>query len=534
MSNINESTLVDVSQNNIFAFWESPNPIPAYLDLCRDTWIKNIPNCQIHVLNHSNLHKYIGNIYDLEKLKTIPFAMQSDIVSAAVLEKFGGLFLDLDCIVIDDVFDIFSKISDTKLISFGRPTSKAIHLAVLYCRTPNNPILREWRKAAQERLQNKPEKYPWHYFGNGIINPLLNKSEYKDDFYIIDRTLSGNILESVIFGDNQNRVIDDYKNLYFNEYFRLSPRVLNCVTCGVISLHNSWTPQKYKEKANKLDFLACDAPIAGLLKYILNNDTSKEYSNIFPIVESFILNNLNISNIQYSFKYFRGMLVLDFVVSGVNFAFDISVASNQVSLDFISRNTPLNIIKKASYFKQINFVNNKVRIVNNSNKENVLSEILKIHSNISENDIIVKTINSSEDVVIDLKNLNISKNKIYLEGIGIVTGQNAREYSDIEYHIILKGKNEYTKKLAKAHRPELTSLYAHNNNICYDKCWFATPNYQGIDISDVPKGSYELLLKISINGYAITKNLKTYEEINIKNSSFEFYADSKDNRLTIK
>ncbi len=535
------STLVDINQNNIFAFWESPNPIPAYLDLCRDTWIKNIPNCKIHILNHSNLHEYIGNTYDLEKLKTISFAMQSDIISAAVLEKFGGLFLDLDCIVTDDIFDIFNNISDTKLISFGRPDSKAIHLAVLFCRAPNNPILREWRKAAQERLQNKPEKYPWHYFGNGIINPLLNKSEYKNDFYIIDRTQSGNILESAVFGDNPNKAIEDYKNLYFNDFFSFSPTLLEKVNCGVISLHNSWSPPEYKNMSNKVDFLNSHVPISGLLDYILNNNTKKPNRNIFPIIESFISRELSNRKIKFSSKYFRNMLVLDFLFNGISFAFDVSLKNNLIHLDFIIRNIPSDKIKNLSCFLDKNFNANKAHIISDIRQDKILTEVLTICSFVEKLDIenlgITSNVyrNNLEETIIDLQKFKLVENILYLEGIGIIVGQSAKEYGNIDYQLIIKGvSSEYVKNMGKAHRPELTKTYAADTNFSYDKCWFATQGYKGVDISDIPLGQYELLLKITVNGFEKTQSLRSQKAVHIKNALFSFESSDKGNKLIIK
>lgn len=534
-------TLVDITQNNIFAFWESPNPIPAYLDLCRETWIKNIPNCKIHILNHANLHEYIGDTYNLEKLKTISFAMQSDIISAAVLEKFGGLFLDLDCIVIDDIFEIFSTISETKLISFGRADTKAIHLAVLFSRKPNNPILREWRKASQERLQNKPEKYPWHYFGNGIINPLLNKPEHKDDFYIIDRTQSGNILESAVFGDNPNRAIEDYKNLYFNEAFSFSPALLDKVNCGVISLHNSWSPPEYKNMPNKMDFLSKNVLISGMLNYILNNSTHKTIRNIFPIIESFIVKNLKEKGIVHSLKYFRNMLVLDFLSKGNHFAFDISIKDDLIHLDFILRNISPEKVKGLDYFSAKNFNVNKTRVISDVEQKKILDEIIKVHTimenlNVESSSVLSNLPKSIlQNSVIDLQIFRLIENILYIEGVGIITGQSAKEYSDIDYKLIIKGaSNEYIKNLGKTSYPELTKRYATGSNFNYDKCWFATPGYKGIDISELPVGTYELFLKISVNGFEQVFALSSQKLMQFNNTFFSFQANSEGNRLFIK
>lgn len=120
-------------------------------------------------------------------------------------------------------------------------------MAVLYCKTPQNPILTAWREEAQRRLNNKPASYKWDFFGNDIINPLLKDSKNKDGFHIIDRSASGNILESVAMLDSTPSLAKEmYKNFYFNEYTNISPSALDLVKCGVISLHNSWTPPKFK------------------------------------------------------------------------------------------------------------------------------------------------------------------------------------------------------------------------------------------------------------------------------------------------
>ncbi|MDO4907636.1 capsular polysaccharide synthesis protein [Neisseria sp.] len=526
---------VELSQNNIFAFWESPNPIPAYLELCKESWIKNIPNCKIHILNHSNLHQYIGDTYDMAQLKSISFAMQSDIISAAVLEKFGGLFLDLDCIVTDNIFDIFNKISDTKLISFGRPDTKAIHLAALYCAKPGNPILTEWRKIAQERLRNKPDQCPWYYFGNGIVNPLFKKLEYKDSFYIIDRTQSGNILESVAFPNSQDPIMD-YKKFYFDENFGFEPNILEKVACGIISLHNSWSPSEYKNLYDKEAFFQKSAPIVELLSYILKHDTTKPYTTL-PLLESHITFKLNDHHISYKKKYFKNVLVLDFFVNNVSFAFDIGIEKEKFYADIIFRNASSEVCKNLPGFRGIAFNSNKGRIIANAKEDHVWMEIFKFYNHIKDN-----TVNNQQskikietDALVDLRTFKISNNLLILEGIGILTGQNAREYRDIDYKLIIKSESEeFVKNLAKAHRPHLTATYSFHPSISYDKCWFATPGYKGVDISDVPPGNYELLLKIKINGFDKTFVLKSQKPVHFEHEIMDCDFSEQGNRLIIK
>ncbi|MGN6824314.1 acyltransferase [Neisseria sp. P0019.S002] len=143
--------------------------------------------------------------------------------------------------------------------------------------------------------------------------------------------------------------------------------------------------------------------------------------------------------------------------------------------------------------------------------------------------------NQYKEFIVDLKKFKLLGSVLYIEGIGIVLGQSAKEYSDINYQLIIKNAtNSYVKPLAKALHEELTVQYSKDPNISYDTCWFATLNYEGVDISDIPVGNYELFLKIIVNSIEKIINLQTETEINIDNSLFSFKANNTGNEFIIK
>lgn len=100
-------------------------------------------------------------------------------------------------------------------------------------------------------------------------------------------------------------------------------------------------------------------------------------------------------------------------------------------------------------------------------------------------------------MLVDLQRFEIKGSVLFIEGIGIIEGVNAKEWSDIGYSLLfLSSDNVYEKPLAKDHRPSVTAQYAKNGEN-YDKCWFTTKAHAGVDISDIPLGQYyELRLKI--------------------------------------
>ena len=98
-----------MSNQVIYTFWEPREAIIPYLNLCRKTWELNSPDFDVITLDYSNLHQYIEkDVFNLTVLKKLTLPMQKDAVMVAVLEKHGGLFLDLDTIIFRDVTPLFS------------------------------------------------------------------------------------------------------------------------------------------------------------------------------------------------------------------------------------------------------------------------------------------------------------------------------------------------------------------------------------------------------------------------------------------
>lgn len=319
----------------IFAFWQSDKEMPGYLQLCIKTWYKNIPNLEVHILNHANLEEYLPGVYNLEQLKKLSYAKQSDAISVAVLEKHGGLFIDVDTIITDNVFDIFQKYDEKKLLAFGFPPNRGAHVAVLYVGIANNPLLSEWRKQIQVRLENIPENNPWNYIGNAVLDPLLKNSLYQDDFYIIDRSKVGNILESILM--RQHDAINGYKQLFFQPNASIDAlTALNSVKYGIVSLHNSWTPKEFSDMSLQ-EFLDSKCFLSSMLSFILYDRKFEDISNFYTEVSD---RNSKLGELSTNKIWSKSIYVIDFKDNDCHYAFDLvqDVNSNKYYLDLILRN----------------------------------------------------------------------------------------------------------------------------------------------------------------------------------------------------
>lgn len=208
------------------------------------TWELAVPGIHIEVINHENISRYLPADLLTPCFYKLPLAMQSDIVSVWVLMSRGGIFIDADTMMSGDPFkhEVFQQ---NKLVAFGYPERKSIHLAILCCPQPNNPILVEWVREIFRRLNSPlPEPLPWHYVGNGIVNGLLNNPAANEYFDIIDAGASGNILE--LMSDKEDAYLR-YIDFYFSKPQFAPEDVLSKAHFNLISLHNSWTPDIYRQ-----------------------------------------------------------------------------------------------------------------------------------------------------------------------------------------------------------------------------------------------------------------------------------------------
>ena len=268
----------------IFTFWEPSGKLPGYLQLCINTWKKNIPNYHIIILDYSKLHKYLNSsIISKILYKKMTLPIQADAIRVAILEKYGGIWMDIDIIITNNNF--LKNIFGYDLAFFGNPQEKIPSNAFIYAKK-NSRILKEWLKHIIKRvsvyksLSTKKSKdsaklsyiYKWNYLGNGIINQLLKTK--KKNFIIFDWFKMHALPERNIFHINDTMAGDKniiskrfkaYNKLYFHPG---DPQKIININPEIIFLHHSWTDKKYKYMSKK-EFLKQNIMLSSLLKKIL-------------------------------------------------------------------------------------------------------------------------------------------------------------------------------------------------------------------------------------------------------------------------
>lgn len=275
----------------IFTFWEPKNNIPDYVQLCIDTWRKNLPDYKIIILNYGNLNDYITTYTFTDYFKkNFSLAKQADAIRALVLAEHGGIWLDADTIVLSGNNELF-KSKDYKMIMYS------YHIGSLKCKK-DSIIIQHWAKEVKNRIKDHEiikkqltlkEKMPseyeaYCYLGNSPINELIRKHVDLNDYEI--KQISGEEYNKTILEgmEKLKTPVENYKNFYF--YNNRIDYVLEKQPT-LIMLHNSWTPIEFKNM-NKKEFLSHDNTITNIFKYIFNirdKRRSNFYKNYINISE---------------------------------------------------------------------------------------------------------------------------------------------------------------------------------------------------------------------------------------------------------
>ncbi len=313
----------------IFTFWEPKDKLTPYLKLCRRTWEINIPEFDIITLDYSNIHHYIDkDFYDISFIKKLTLPMQKDAIMVAVLYKHGGLFLDIDTLILNDISPLMDKLQNSEVIMFNR------HMAFIASKA-GSQVVSLWLKGIQSKLsdlQNMDKKVElnWDFIGNSVLtnvmdeminvmpieqvfqNNFINLSfksfrrifqgshvftpssknainkfkktlnrkrralffriVYKKNLTMLDRNKYGFIMEASYYKSKAMTAEEKYRKFWFEE--NLDSSIVFSKNPVIIGLHNSWTPEWYKELSKK-DVLENDCLLSETLNRILIGSHNK-------------------------------------------------------------------------------------------------------------------------------------------------------------------------------------------------------------------------------------------------------------------
>jgi len=204
----------------LYTFWEGKKP--AYIDLCMQTW--KIPYV---VLNYENLREYTD--LSLDKLRKFPLQQVADIVRVHVLRDNGGYWLDADTILLDD------RLPDSDIL--GNNNTRLNTIGFLHTQAGSD-MFTEWASFQDHVMSQEKPIVKWYTFGNAFTD---NYYKEHSDIFIGDITKYW--VESGVPQDTPRK---RYVTFYFDNNYSLQG-----IHTDMLMLHNSWTPDWYKQLSHE-------------------------------------------------------------------------------------------------------------------------------------------------------------------------------------------------------------------------------------------------------------------------------------------
>ena len=247
----------------VYTFWEPRENIPFYLQLCMETWKKFLPTATIVLLDYKN----IGEFLDVRELGLNLFSGKltlpqiADAIRVALLAKHGGVWLDIDTIILSSNAEkYFMPDEKHRTVFFGDTEKSALRICFINT-PPNSMCMNLWREVIKEKIWNLKSEtiVTWDFFGNKFIDDYVRI--HADEIKILDMRIAMPQLSLVSESVN-------YQQSDFLYYF-LHNHHLKDISADMLLLHNSWTPPFFKQVSSK-EFFYLDCTLVNVLAEALD------------------------------------------------------------------------------------------------------------------------------------------------------------------------------------------------------------------------------------------------------------------------
>ena len=209
----------------------------------------------------------------------MPIKIQSDAIRVAILNKFGGIWMDADNIVLNGGF--IRKLKKYELAVIMDKRTNFPYIAFMSA-SNNSVILKEWLKQIITNVKKFREminKYTnlklnidskneleWHYLGKEILAHFIRSNFItRTNFLGIDNQKI-NVFPQLQYFKNTTL---SFKEKYLIFFFQSrNPKTVLDISKDLVFLINSWTPLKYKMMSEK-EFLYQNILLSKLLFHLL-------------------------------------------------------------------------------------------------------------------------------------------------------------------------------------------------------------------------------------------------------------------------
>lgn len=176
--------MVNNDDNNVFIYWVGEEyKIIKFLRSLIYHHSNNGQNYKVHFINYDNLKDYIDIDVIPDCFWELSPMHQSDYLRVQIIYEYGGIWLDSDTIVMDDLSSLFNILKEKEGFLVNEEREKKFIsepgnylINGIFGSRPKTRFMNEWKNKIDLKLQKK-KKLDWTDLGEIILNKIKYQYE---------------------------------------------------------------------------------------------------------------------------------------------------------------------------------------------------------------------------------------------------------------------------------------------------------------------------------------------------------------------
>ena len=136
----------------VWAYWEDGprGRRSVYLDLCLETIERHVAPLELRLLSHGDAKTWLPDL-DVERWEQLPAPnYRSDYVRSRVLQRYGGIWIDIDTVVLSPLSELLDHLDSSGMVCWGQELGRCF--TNLCVASPGGAFVDGWVRKQDEVL----------------------------------------------------------------------------------------------------------------------------------------------------------------------------------------------------------------------------------------------------------------------------------------------------------------------------------------------------------------------------------------------
>lgn len=169
----------------LFIYWETPEGLntPPYIALCRAAIEYRCQDMDIRLITPDNIDEYLHDVHpNISRVARdispdqICLAIKTGFIRTFLLEKYGGVYTDIDSLPLTSLSNIWNQTQDKGFLAVRRVSAPKKHISIgLLAAQKEHPVLTEYADFLRKNLEQK-HTFAWGEIGAWGLTPIVNSN----------------------------------------------------------------------------------------------------------------------------------------------------------------------------------------------------------------------------------------------------------------------------------------------------------------------------------------------------------------------